>query len=79
MQQVMLFGEGRNGEVYEVEDGCREIHYTPDKTFPLGKVVFKITEYTSEDGEMYLIGYHGREPLTPDVEDAIQRYKPIPI
>lgn len=79
MQDVMLFGEGRNGEVYKIKDGRREIHYTPDETFPLGEVVFIIKEYQSDDGEMYLVGYHGREPLMPDVEDAIQRYNPIPI
>lgn len=79
MQQVMLFGEGRNGEVREIEDGLRKRRYIPDETFPLGEVVFIIKEYQSDDGEMYLVGYHGREPLPPDVEDAIQRYKPIPI
>ncbi|ENL8725216.1 hypothetical protein AB6I73_000051 [Citrobacter amalonaticus] len=79
MQQVMLFGEGRNGEVREIEDGRRKLRYIPDETFPLGEVVFIIKEYQSDDGEMYLVGYHDREPLMPDVEDAIQRYKPIPI
>lgn len=79
MQEVMLFGEGRNGEVYEIEDGLRNFRYIPDGTFPLGEVVFIIKEYQSDDGEMYLVGYYGREPLMPDVEDAIQRYKPIPI
>ncbi|WP_212023849.1 hypothetical protein [Citrobacter portucalensis] len=79
MQDVMLFGEGRNGEVYEIEDRRREIRYTPDKTFPLGEVVFIINEYLSDNGEVYLVGHHGREPLMPDVEDAIQRFKPIPI
>jgi len=79
MQQVMLFGEGRNGEVYEIEDGRREIRYIPDETFPLGEISFTVNKYISDNGEMYLIGYHGKEPLMPDVEDAIQRFKPIPI
>lgn len=79
MQDVMLFGEGRNGEVYKIKEGRREIRYTPDKTFPLGEIVFIIKEYLSDDGEMYLVGYHGREPLMPDVEEAIQLFKPIPI
>ncbi|MEH4798318.1 hypothetical protein PO472_05630 [Atlantibacter hermannii] len=79
MQQVMLFGEGRNGEVYDIEDGRREIRYIPDETFPLGEVIFIINEYLSGNGEKYLIGYLGRKPLMPEVEDAIQRFNPTPI
>ena len=79
MQQVMLFGEGRNGEVYDIEDGRREFRYIPDETFPLGEVLFVVNQYISENGEMYLVGYHWREPLKPDIEEAIQRFNPTPI
>lgn len=79
MQQVMLFGEGRNGEVYDIEDGRREFRYIPDETFPLGEVLFVVNQYISDNGETYLVGYIGREPLMPDVEEAIQQFNPTPI
>lgn len=79
MQQVMLFGEGRNGDVYEIEDGLRVFRFIPDETFPLGEVLFIIDEHRSDNGDMYLVGYHGSEPLTQDVEDAIKQFHPTPI
>ena len=79
MQQVMLFGEGHNGEVYDVKDGIREIRYIPDAPFPLEAIVFTVNHYRSGNGETYLIGYHGEEPLIAEVEEAIQRFKPIPV
>lgn len=79
MQEVMLFGEGHNGEVYDIEDGRREIRYIPQETFPLGEIVFVVYEYLSGNGNKYLVGYHGDEPLVPDVEDAIHRFEPTPI
>lgn len=79
MQQVMLFGEGHNGEVYDVKDGIREIRYIPDVPFPLEAIVFTINHYRSVNGETYLIGYHGKKPFIADVEEAIQRFKPTPV
>nr|WP_279116725.1 hypothetical protein [Enterobacter soli] len=79
MRQVMLFGEGRNGEVFDIEEGRHEIRYIPDETFPLGGVVYTIYEHRSDNGKMYLVGYHGFKPSMPDVEDAIQRFQPLPI
>jgi len=80
MQQVMLFGEGWNGEVRDIEDGLREFSYIPNLQDPrLREVLFIINNYISDNGEMYLIGYHGREPLMPDVEEAILRFHPNPI
>lgn len=79
MQHLMLFGEGHNGEVYDVKDGIREIRYIPDVPFPLEAIVFTINHYRSVNGETYLIGYHGEEPLIADIEEAILRFKPTPV
>ncbi|TBL95380.1 hypothetical protein [Hafnia alvei] len=80
MQHVMLFGEGWNGEVRDVEAGMQEFRYIPNQQDPhLREVLFTIKKYISDDGEMYLVGYFGKEPLMPDVEEAIFKYKPTPI
>lgn len=79
MQQCMLFGEGRNGEVFEIEDGARELRHIPDDTFPLGEILFTINQYRSGNGDIYLFGYHEKEPSTTDIEDAILRFNPAPI
>lgn len=80
MHNVMLFGEGWNGEVRDVEEGLRELRYIPPHQDPqLRELIFTIVNYISENGGVYLLGYHGKEPLSPDVEDAIFRNKPRPI
>ena len=79
MQQVMLFGESHNGEVYDVKDGIRKIRYIPDVPFPLEAIVFTINHYRSGNGETYLIGYHVEQPLITDIEEAILRFKPTPV
>lgn len=79
MQQFMLFGEGLNGEVHEIEDGVREFRRIPDETFPRGGVIFTINQHHSGNGDVYLFGYHGQEPLIADIEQAILLFKPNPI
>ncbi|WP_414667410.1 hypothetical protein [Escherichia coli] len=80
MQNVMLFGEGWGGEVRDVEQGMRELRYIPNLQDPrLREVVFSIVNYISDNGDMYLVGFRGKEPLPPDVEEAILRYNPRPI
>lgn len=79
MQQFMLFGEGRNGEVHEIKDGAREFRYIPDDTFPRGEILFTINQHRSGNGDIYLVGYHEQEPSIADIEDAIQRFNPTPI
>jgi len=76
----MLFGEGWNGEVRDIEEGRREYRYIPSQKDPyLREVLFTIKDYISETRDKYLVGYHGSEPLMSDVEEAIFKYKPTPI
>lgn len=80
MNDIMLFGEGWTGEVRQVEDGKRQFRYIPHRDDPhLREVMFAIIGYMSSDGHSYLVGYAGFKPLIPDIEEAIMRYKPVPI
>lgn len=68
MQDVMLFGEGWNGEVRQIEDGMQQFRYIPHAGEPkLREVVFTIIGYHANDGKGYLMGWTGIEPLNPDV------------
>lgn len=80
MQDIMLFGEGWNGEVRSIEQGLRKLHLIPQIADPhLREAIFVVAEHYSDNGEMYLVGYIGNEPLVEDVEEAIMRQKPKPI
>ena len=80
MHNVMLFGEGWNGEVRDVEEGARNLLYIPNPQDPrFREVAFTIVDYISDNGNMYLVGFHGQEPLMPDVEEAILRNNPRPV
>ncbi|AUH00870.1 hypothetical protein CWC46_14265 [Prodigiosinella confusarubida] len=80
MHDIMLFGEGWDGEVRQVEQGAIRHQYIPHPQDPhLRAIEFIIKEYISDDGEMYLVGYVDREPLMQDVAEAIMRYRPTPV
>ena len=79
MHDVMLFGEGWNGEVRQVEEGVQRFPYIPQINDPnLREVVFSIFGFQSENGHSYCIGWAGGEPLLPDIEHAIRIYNPSP-
>nr|WP_318381630.1 hypothetical protein [uncultured Enterobacter sp.] len=80
MHDVMLFGEGWDGEVRQVEQGLKRFQFVPN---PIDthqrEAEFTLIEFFSEDGEVYLVGYSDKEPKTPQVEDAILKNLPTPI
>ncbi|WP_145600168.1 hypothetical protein [Yersinia frederiksenii] len=80
MQDIMLFGEGWNGQVRSIEQGLRRLNFIPHRKDPhLREATFQVTDYYSDNGEMYLVGYVGNEPVMEDIEEAIMRQKPKPI
>ncbi|CNI87502.1 hypothetical protein [Yersinia bercovieri] len=80
MQDIMLFGEGWNGEVRSIEQGLRKFNIIPYREDPhLREAIFEVIDYYSDNGDMYLVGYIGNEPLMEDIEEAIMRQKPKPI
>lgn len=80
MNDIMLFGEGWNGEVRQIEQGLQEFHFIPNPHDPrLREAIFAVTTYQSDNGDIYLMGWSGIEPMQPDVEEAILRNRPTPI
>lgn len=80
MRDVMLFGEGWNGEVRDVEEGLHRYRYIPQATVPhLREAVFSIFQYRSFSGKYYWIGFPVLEPTLSDIERAIVRYQPAPV
>ncbi len=82
MNDVMLFGEGWNGEVIKNKQKEGMFSYKPNRPDPkLGEVTFRIFPYHSDiDRNYYLVALFLTlsEPLAPDVEKAILKYKPKP-
>ncbi|MEB6482471.1 hypothetical protein MXL48_05040 [Klebsiella quasipneumoniae] len=79
MRDVMLYGEGWNGEVRNVEEGIQRFTYIPVIGDPnLREVVFSLFLYESIDKNSYWLGYSGTKPLRANIEEAIFNYKPIP-
>ncbi|HDU5811509.1 TPA: hypothetical protein RFV84_000767 [Klebsiella aerogenes] len=79
MRDVMLYGEGWNGEVRNVEEGIQRFTYIPANGDPnLREVVFSLFIYESIDKNNYWLGYSGIKPLTANIEEAIFKYKPRP-
>ncbi|MEX5413675.1 hypothetical protein [Atlantibacter hermannii] len=80
MRDVMLFGEGWNGEVRGVEEGLHRYRYIPMETAPhLREAVFSIFQYRAFNGKDYWIGFPVIEPALSDVEWAIVKYQPVPV
>ena len=84
---LILFGAGWSGEHREInrediveERAERFYKYIPHIREPkLREARFKVKEYYCEsDGEIYMIGFSGPEPLMPDVEEAILINRPRP-
>lgn len=82
MGDVMLFGSGWNGEVINLGQEYRQqpFSYGPHPTNKnIGNVNFAPPSgYRSSDGNDYLIALAQYEPVNPDVEAAIKKYKPSP-
>ena len=79
MRDVMLFGEGWNGEVRQVEDGVQRYNYIPQIGDPhLREIVFSIFLYEAINKNSYWIGYTGYKPFNPDIEGAILNFAPKP-
>ncbi|MCZ7836147.1 hypothetical protein [Atlantibacter hermannii] len=80
MRDVMLFGEGWNGEVRKVADGVYRYYYTPEGNDRRHReAVFSILEYRSFSGKNYWIGFPVIEPSLSDIEWAIMKYQPAPV
>lgn len=80
MRDVMLFGEGWNGEVRKVADGVHRYYYTPDENDQRHReAVFSVFEYRSLNGKNYWIGFPVIEPSLSDIEQAIVKYQPAPV
>ncbi|ELY2640095.1 hypothetical protein SM100_003796 [Cronobacter sakazakii] len=75
MNDVMLFGEGWNGEILTIANRARAIHHIPVK-HETRTVTFFITTYISDSGIPYLIGISELEPSQEDIEKAIVVYSP---
>lgn len=80
MYDIMLFGDGWAGEVRQIEPGQRQFRYIPSRQDPhLREVLFTVTEYVAEDGDIYLVGCSGHDPAAPDIQEAVFRYNPTPV
>ncbi|MGQ8705430.1 hypothetical protein ACUTSW_05415 [Serratia sp. TSA_198.1] len=80
MNDIMLFGEGWGGEVRKIEPHLWQFNFIPTPAAPhLREVMFTVLEYVSDDGDIYKVGYTGKEPFAEDIREAIFRYRPNPV
>ncbi|PUW12512.1 hypothetical protein AUN02_02985 [Cronobacter sakazakii] len=75
MNDVMLFGEGWNGEILTIANRTKALHHIPIKN-ETRTVSFFITTYISDSGIPYLIGISDLEPPKEEIEKAIVIYSP---
>ncbi|MEX3171561.1 hypothetical protein AB4M04_05640 [Serratia quinivorans] len=90
MHKAMLYGEGWNGDTWDVEEGQTELVLFPrpefvdldvvrDEAKEMKKVLFCIERYTSDNGNIYLLGFVGDMPGKDTIERDILRSKLAPV
>jgi len=89
MNDILLFGAGREGELRSIEEG-EDVYKTVSKPQPAevvgerfsysaeGFIDYNVLVHHSEKGS-FLIGVCGEMPSKDDIDRAIMRYRPKPI
>lgn len=90
MQDVLIFGEGHQGSLRQIEEGADSILVSskpqpselgPDDMVSYhaeGFLKFHVTTIYKESGA-YLIGVRDDPPTGEEIDTAIRRYRPRPI
>ncbi|MBL5825408.1 hypothetical protein [Serratia fonticola] len=86
MKEVLVFGLGYNGKVFQVQDYLKYLSlserpkdslvlsYANSPRNPQAETIYQLTidEWVSENGQRYLIAVSGPQPSRKDIEAAIR-------